>query len=153
MNLPLPKPNTEKEKAKRQRDKTRNMKEVVAVVRSLDHDRCRNPYCSSWRYHADKRGWFQAMGGMYLDPPHHIIFKSQGGDDSVENLILLCNVCHRFMHQGLNHKVKGRMSALKCAILMLDELKQQPGFRHEKPLGQLRLNLSRKEPVPVEEPA
>ena len=82
MNLPLPKPNAEKEKAKRQRDKTQNMKEVVAVVRSLDHDRCRNPYCSSWRYHADKRGVVQAMGGTYLGPAHHIIFQAQGGADA-----------------------------------------------------------------------
>ena len=152
MNLPLPKPNANKEKAKRQRDKTRNMKEVVAVVRSLDHDRCRNPYCSSWRYHANKRGWFQRLGLIVLHV-HHIIFKSQGGEDSVENCILLCDVCHWFMHHGLHHKVLGWMSALKCAVVMLDAIKLQPVFRHEKPLGQLRLNLSRKEPVPVEEPA
>ena len=144
MNLPLP---------KTPRIISKDLKKLIEEVCNLDGNRCRNPYCSSWQYHADKRGWFQKLGGVWLDPPHHIIFKSQGGDDSVENLILLCNICHRFMHQGLNHKVMGRMSALKCAVLMLDAIKLQPVFRHEKPLGQLRLNLSRKEPAPVEEPA
>ncbi len=32
------------------------------------------------------------------DPPHHIIFKSQGGDDVPENLINLCRECHDDAH-------------------------------------------------------
>ena len=33
-------------------------------------------------------------------PPHHIVFKSQGGDDRIGNLIVLCFNCHRKMHDG-----------------------------------------------------
>jgi 5-methylcytosine-specific restriction endonuclease McrA len=33
-----------------------------------------------------------------IDPPHHIIFKSQGGDDTPENLISLCRDCHNDAH-------------------------------------------------------
>ena len=33
-----------------------------------------------------------------IDPPHHIIFKSQGGDDTPENLISLCRDCHDDAH-------------------------------------------------------
>ena len=32
--------------------------------------------------------------------PHHIIFRSQGGDDSLGNLITLCIQCHDDIHAG-----------------------------------------------------
>jgi HNH endonuclease len=32
--------------------------------------------------------------------PHHIVFKSQGGDDSLSNLITLCLACHSDIHEG-----------------------------------------------------
>jgi len=39
--------------------------------------------------------------------PHHIIYRSHGGDDSMENLITLCglfeNNCHWKLH---HHKIK-----------------------------------------------
>ena len=37
-------------------------------------------------------------GGWFIDPPHHIIFKSQGGEDTAENLITLCRYCHSQRH-------------------------------------------------------
>ena len=40
-------------------------------------------------------------------PPHHIIYRSQGGDDSMENLITLCMYCHRKVH---DHKIKLELS-------------------------------------------
>lgn len=33
---------------------------------------------------------------------HHIVFRSQGGDDSLENLVTVCARCHDLIH---NHKV------------------------------------------------
>ncbi len=30
---------------------------------------------------------------------HHLIRRSRLGDDSEENLIVLCNICHRVAHQ------------------------------------------------------
>ena len=32
---------------------------------------------------------------------HHIIFRSEGGDDSMGNLITLCPLCHKFADEGL----------------------------------------------------
>jgi 5-methylcytosine-specific restriction endonuclease McrA len=32
-------------------------------------------------------------------PPHHIIFRSQGGDDTMENLQTLCVSCHERKHR------------------------------------------------------
>ena len=41
--------------------------------------------------------------GRYVPPgtiPHHKVFKSHGGDDTLENLELLCMDCHRRIHHG-----------------------------------------------------
>ena len=32
---------------------------------------------------------------------HHLTFRSHGGSDSLENLIVLCADCHRVTHVGL----------------------------------------------------
>ena len=39
--------------------------------------------------------------------PHHIIFKSHGGEDTLENLITLCRSCHTGIHDG-NLKLVGK---------------------------------------------
>jgi 5-methylcytosine-specific restriction endonuclease McrA len=40
--------------------------------------------------------------------PHHVVFKSQGGSDALNNLLTLCFVCHRALHDGkLNMEVRG----------------------------------------------
>jgi 5-methylcytosine-specific restriction endonuclease McrA len=44
--------------------------------------------------------------GTWIPPgtiPHHIIFKSQGGEDTEENLEMRCPVCHGKAH-GINVK-------------------------------------------------
>ena len=37
---------------------------------------------------------------------HHIIFKSQGGKDEINNLIALCRDCHIKAHSGELSKIK-----------------------------------------------
>jgi 5-methylcytosine-specific restriction endonuclease McrA len=32
--------------------------------------------------------------------PHHIIFKSHRGKDALDNLVTVCHVCHRAIHDG-----------------------------------------------------
>lgn len=32
--------------------------------------------------------------------PHHVVFKSHGGEDLLTNLITLCAKCHRDIHDG-----------------------------------------------------
>lgn len=41
-------------------------------------------------------------GGFPLDSPHHIVFRSQGGEDTMENLTTLCLHCHGKRH-GVNY--------------------------------------------------
>lgn len=62
------------------------MKLLNNEVLERDNWTCQNPECGYTHQ---------------LDIPHHIIFKSQGGNDSVENLITLCLHCHRtLIHNG-----------------------------------------------------
>jgi len=42
----------------------------------------------------------QLCGGRRHLHVHHIRFRSQGGDDSTENLLTLCWRCHRLIHRG-----------------------------------------------------
>ena len=37
-------------------------------------------------------------GGWGLDSPHHIVFRSQSGEDTPGNLITLCIACHNKAH-------------------------------------------------------
>jgi 5-methylcytosine-specific restriction endonuclease McrA len=60
---------------------------------------------------------------------HHIMFKSNGGTDSPENLITLCETCHDNLHQGLfNLAKKGKQSKTKHATeigMVKSQLKKQ----------------------------
>ena len=42
----------------------------------------------------------QCCGGTSLEKaPHHLILKSQGGEDVIENLYTLCIDCHKIIHR------------------------------------------------------
>ena len=51
---------------------------------------------------------------------HHIVFRRNGGSDSLENLITLCEDCHKAVHLGeIDLKLKGkRRSTLRYATQM-----------------------------------
>ena len=59
---------------------------------------------------------------------HHIVFRRNGGSDSLENLITLCGDCHKSVHLGeIDLKLKGKrrgtlryatqMSTIRCMLL------------------------------------
>lgn len=48
---------------------------------------------------------------------HHIIFKSKSGTNEPDNLITLCETCHKGLHSG-NFEIKGRKSKTKYATEM-----------------------------------
>ena len=51
---------------------------------------------------------------------HHIVFRRNGGSDSLENLITLCGDCHKSVHSGeIELKLKGkRRGTLRYASQM-----------------------------------
>lgn len=65
---------------------------------------------------------------------HHIIFRSEGGDDNMDNLITLCQNCHRFAHDGLY--VGGQyVTARDFMISLLDQVNDP---KYSKTLSELR---------------
>ena len=40
----------------------------------------------------------EVCGGKVIDPPHHVIFRSQGGGKEDDNLITLCRLDHNRAH-------------------------------------------------------
>lgn len=60
---------------------------------------------------------------------HHIIFRSKGGSDSPENLVVLCLNCHKKIHNG-EFEIKGMRSKTKHATeigIIKSQLKKQLG--------------------------
>ena len=45
------------------------------------------------------RQWCQVCGSTEALTFHHIKFRSHGGQNTLENIILLCNKCHTKAHQ------------------------------------------------------
>lgn len=70
--------------------------------------RCRFPYC---------------METMYPLETHHIIPRSQGGDDELDNLISLCFYHHQMI---TDNKISD--------YFILSRLENSPGFRWQKGL-------------------
>jgi len=60
------------------------LKRVCAEVYERDHGQCVN--CG----HAVPEG----------TKPHHVVFKSRGGGDTADNMVMLCVVCHWQVHHG-----------------------------------------------------
>lgn len=71
------------------------------------------------------------------DGAHHIIFKSEYIDDSLENLITLCFSCHRFAHDGYR-KDGHKLSARDYIIELLKDLQNMPNFRWGRSLELLK---------------
>ena len=74
---------------------------VRHIVYARERYRCSSPVCHSRN-----------------QTPHHIRFRSRGGDDSRENLTAPCACCHLDgIHQG-NIKATGPASALHCVLVL-----------------------------------
>jgi len=48
----------------------------------------------------DKKGMCKVCGKRGQTEKHHIKSKGSGGDDSEENLIEVCRICHTKIHTG-----------------------------------------------------
>jgi 5-methylcytosine-specific restriction endonuclease McrA len=77
------------------RAKEANWRKVTAAVKARDKGQCR--LCPVKGHHC-----------------HHIEFRSRGGKDVPENLVLLCATCHSDVHAHVI-KLAGTASALRIA--------------------------------------
>ena len=51
-------------------------------------------------YLSMRRDWCELCGQRNYGNPHHVISRAAGGGDIRENLISLCQICHRMAHDG-----------------------------------------------------
>lgn len=71
-------------KNKQVRLKGKALSELVALVYERDQHKC--VVCCQWVEDGHK--------------PHHVKYKSHGGGDTLDNMILLCDSCHYQVHHG-----------------------------------------------------
>jgi len=94
----LEKPNIEAEKKEKRRLRHNSLMLFRRWVKGLsDFGRCDNPDCKNPGVHS-----------------HHIVLRSQGGDNDKSNGLYLCAVCHHFAHNGVVQSAADRIGIDVC---------------------------------------
>ena len=70
---------------------------------------------------------------------HHIIYRSNGGADMLDNLITLCEKCHRDLHKGLLVKFESTVAGKRKGML-----------KHATQMNSIRLQLLKNYPEAIE---
>jgi len=59
------------------------------------------PYKDLQRRVMERDNWTCQICGEHTEaPPHHIIYRSEGGSDCGPNMCAVCDECHRIIHHG-----------------------------------------------------
>lgn len=70
---------------------------------------------------------------------HHIVYRSNGGSDDAENLVTLCEKCHKELHKGLFKEFEGKLVGIKKGTL-----------KHATQMNSIRKQLFLKHPNAIE---
>ena len=97
---------------------------------SFDIHKISNPEVGKWEYQKGQQKYFYNVKAYVLHRDnhqcqkcktkkgklhvHHVVFKSNGGTNSPDNLIVLCSDCHDKLHKG-EFEIKGIRSKTKHA--------------------------------------
>ena len=100
MTLAFPKP-------KKRRKPRRDLSGFARLVLETD-GKCMNRHC--WDMHKRDIDWLEA---------HHIILRSQGGKDTIENGITLCRYCHERAHKGYTLTYEDERARIPARLFML----------------------------------
>jgi len=117
----------------------------ILELASFDIHKISNPEVSRWTYQKGQQKNYYNVKAFIIDRDehtcqhcksknkklhvHHIIFKSNEGTDSPENLITLCEDCHKDLHEG-KFELKGIKSKTKHATeigIIKSQLKKKFG--------------------------
>ena len=90
-----------KTKARIRRLAHKHRSTVMQAVDLRDEGQCRICQCQTLAFHLPRQPHH-----------HHIIYRSQGGLDTPENIILVCALCHDKVHRSGKLRVSGEASAL-----------------------------------------
>lgn len=121
------------------------IKNLILETGTFDPHKLKNPNIRGWGYQKGPNYGFGNSKAACLNRDsytcqhcktkkgalhaHHIVYRSQGGSDDLENLITLCEQCHKDLHDGklkeFESKLKGkRKGSLKHATQMNSIRKQ-----------------------------
>lgn len=73
------------------KDEMGSWRKVCAAVDARDKKQCR--CCGRSHVHPDR------VGVLHRAHRHHIVYRSAGGADAVENVVTLCAACHNGEHK------------------------------------------------------
>lgn len=132
MTLALPKPQYKKERKAKQSAKATDLAKTFTLALKLDGPRCWNPYCKS----------VVGKDPAFLHP-EHVMPRARGRDDSITNIAVCCDMCNRHTAQG-STLYGGYKSGDEIKLMILEAIKDRPGFRFEKQLEYFRSNVERK---------
>jgi 5-methylcytosine-specific restriction endonuclease McrA len=60
---------------------------------------------------------------------HHIIFRSQGGEDTMENILVLCSACHDGVHKDVKDGQYALVIVLPANANAEVQFIRRPGWR------------------------
>jgi 5-methylcytosine-specific restriction endonuclease McrA len=61
----------------------------------------------------------QVCDSVYSLQVHHVVHKSKGGMDTLDNLITLCSDCHLIVHNQLKSLVKSGIDVLRFKHIII----------------------------------
>ncbi len=96
-----------KTKARLRRIAQKHRSTVMQAVDRRDEGQCRICRCQTLEFHLPRQPHH-----------HHIIYRSQGGQDTVENVILLCASCHDQVHRSGKLRLFGQSNNLQIQRLI-----------------------------------
>ena len=99
------------QKTKKIRLKGVKLKRLFKRVLERDNRTCQNPDCGA---------------RSIIDPPHHIIYKSHGGNDVMGNLVTLCRNCHSMIHDkgSLRIEIKDNSDPYRLRLKFINGFKK-----------------------------
>ena len=104
----IPKPEPRARTKARKRAKTQRIRaQVMDAVDMRDGSTCRICHCNMVAFDLQRQPHH-----------HHIIYRSHGGTDTLENVILICALCHDRVHRSGTIRLSGDAYSLEFERLI-----------------------------------
>ena len=105
--IAVPKPTSRVEaKRARQAEQAKQLRECYQAVDARDGGKCR--ICGRWAKP-------NAVGLLQRMHRHHMVYRSQGGEESPENILSVCAACHTAIHVTCITRVSGNANVRDLA--------------------------------------
>lgn len=128
--FPKPEP-TKRTRNRRRRRQADELRLAERAAQQADGYRCSDPDCPC----------HDRPGGRI--ETHHIRYRSQGGPDTIENLITLCETAHRRCHDGMTDEDGTRWSGYQVMARILEAHRGMIRWRWDEAYGWICARVDR----------